>query len=362
MPSPLYSADLRVRIEAALAAADGAQAIDHPGLTGSIREILVRELLRPILPPSVGIGRGKVVDHVGATSAEIDIVIYDRSLMPPLLYGASGELGVFPVEACIYAIQVKSTSSAANLDQVIEQGRSLARLTYLREACGPNGNPTNRVIPAYFAFKSDLNPPTPGQEEAPEITRWRERHAPEDFQLVDVWVDDAWVVFPFPALRVLCVVGQGYGFYNGRHYSTYKTDGAAREIVAFITGVANTLLEVGTRRLALPFGYYLDGPTQAEAEPEPGTPAEDDAILLELARRLENFDANDATQAIFDRRLQYRGPTAILGNVTEVMEALRRLETRGAVRRVNLDSAGPAEWEYVGEPTLDAERDVPTPG
>jgi hypothetical protein len=42
--SPLFAADLRVRIEATLSAAEAAQAIDHPGLTGSIREILVQEL------------------------------------------------------------------------------------------------------------------------------------------------------------------------------------------------------------------------------------------------------------------------------------------------------------------------------
>jgi hypothetical protein len=347
MPNQLYAADLRVRIEAALASAKHAQAIDHPGLVGSIREILVRELLRPILPPNIAIGTGKIVDHVGATSAEIDIVVYDRALMPPLLYGASGELGVFPVEACIYAIQVKSTSSATNVAQVIEQGRSLAQLTYLREACGPNGNPINRVIPAYFAFKSDLVAPTNEQDEAPEVTRWRDRHDAADSQYEDVWIENAWMAFSFPPVRVLCVVGQGYGFYNGRHYSTYKSDGAAGEVVALITGIANTLLGFASRRLSLPFGYYLDGPTQAESQPEPATPDDDDAILLELAKQMRRFDANDAGRALFDRRLQYRGPGAVLGNITEVSDALQRLQDTGAIRRVNVESTGPWEFEYV---------------
>lgn len=348
MPNPLYASDLRVRIEAALASAEHVRAIDHPGLVGSIREILVRELLRPILPPNIAVGKGKIVDHVGAVSAEIDIVIYDRALLPPLLYGST-DLGVFPVEACIYAIQVKSTSSATTLSQVIEQGRTLARLTYLREACGPNGNPINRVKPVYFAFKSDLVAPTDEHDEAPEITRWRQRHDPANFQYEDVWIDNTWRQFPFPPVRVLCVVDQGYGFYNGRHYSTYKADAAAGELIAFITGIANTLIGFSTRRMALPFGYYLDGPTQSEAEPAPGTPDDDDAILLELARTLLRFDANDATRAIFDRRLQYRGPGAVLGDISEALEALKRLEDRGMIRRVNLESPGPYQWEYVTE-------------
>jgi Domain of unknown function (DUF6602) len=345
--NPLYAADLRVRIEAALASAEHAVAIDHPGLVGTIREILVRELLRPILPPNVSIGTGKIVDHVGTASAEVDIVLYDRSLMPPLLYGQSGDLGVFPVEACIYAIQVKSTSTAGNLDQVIEQGRSLGDLTYLREACGPNGHPINRVMPLYFAFKSDLGNPTADQDDAPEITRWVGRHNPADFQFEDVRDDDAWIALPFPPIRILCVVGQGYGFYNGRHYSTYKSDGAAGEVVALITGIANTLLGFGTRRLSLPFGYYLAGPPQAEADPSRETPVDDDTILLRLARERRHFDVNDATKAILDPRLRFRGPSSVLGNVTEVLEALERLQAHGNIRRVNPDSTGPWEFEYV---------------
>jgi hypothetical protein len=43
--NPLFTADLRIRIEATLAAAEHVQAIDHSGLIGGIREILVRELL-----------------------------------------------------------------------------------------------------------------------------------------------------------------------------------------------------------------------------------------------------------------------------------------------------------------------------
>lgn len=202
------------------------------------------------------------------------------------------------------------------------------------------------MIPVYFAFKSDLAAPTEEQEETPEITRWRGRHDPADFQYEDVWIDNTWMTFPFPPVRVLCVVEQGYGFYNGRHYSTYQSDRDKGELIAFITGIANTLIGFATRRMVLPFGYYLDGPTQAEAEPAPGTPNDDDAILLELAQRLRHFDANDAAQAIFDRRLQYRGPGAVLGNITEVSEALARLEQRGAIKRVNLESPGAAEWEY----------------
>jgi hypothetical protein len=347
MPNSLFVNDLQLRIESALAAARHASELEHPGLTGTVREILVRELLRPMLPPHIAIGTGKIVDHVGNASDEIDIVVYDRSVLPPLLYGDAGTLGVFPVEACLYAIQVKSTSSLANLRDVIRQGRSLAALVYLREASGPHGNPVRRVVPAYFAFATDLTA-DPHAGAIPEVDRWRREHAEADFQYEDVFVD-GWLTLPYPPLRVLCVVGQGYGFYSGQHYATFPATGDRAEIVAFITGVANTLLRPSPRTRGLPFGYYLGGPTQAEAEPLPGTPEEVDGIVRAVAERVGRFDANDAGRAVFDARLKHRGPDTVLGNVTEVTQALADLEAEGVIRRVNEDSPGAYEWEFTGQ-------------
>ena len=92
--------------------------------------------------------------------------------------------------------------------------------------------------------------------------------------------------------------------------------------MAFITGMANTLLRPSPRAQGLPFGYYLGGPTQADAEPAPRTRDETRLIIQRLAEREGRFDANDATRAVFDARLKYRGPDTVLGNITEVREAL----------------------------------------
>jgi uncharacterized protein DUF6602 len=345
MPNPLFVNDLALRIESAITAARHASGLEHPGLTGTVREILVRELIRPLLPPHIGIGTGKIVDHIGNASAEVDVVVYDRSVLPPLLYGQETSLGAFPVEACLYAIQVKSTSSLTNLREVVEQGRSLAKLVYLREACGPNGNPLRRVVPAYFAFSTDLRSPSEDGP-IPEIERWRGEHASADFQYEDVWTDK-WQTVPYPPVRVLCVVGQGYGFYTGEHYATFAASRDRAEVVTFITGIANTLLRPSPRNRGLPFGYYLGGLTQAEAEPAPGTRDQVVDIVRALAARVGRFDANDAARAVFDARLKYRGPDTVLGNITEVTEALVDLERCGDIRRVNRESTGPHEWEYI---------------
>lgn len=152
----------------------------------------------------------------------------------------------------------------------------------------------------------------------------------------------------YPPLRVLCVVGQGYGFYTGQHYATFPATADRAEVVSFITGVANSLLRASPRKDGLPFGYYLGGPTQAEAEPAPGTKEEVKAIVRNLAERARRFDANDATRAVFDVRLKHRGPDTVLCNVTEVIRALEELQGAGVIRRVNVASTGPHEWEFTG--------------
>lgn len=51
--------------------------LDHAPTIGPVREFLVRRVLKTILPTSVHIGSGKVIDHQGKSSKQIDIIIYD---------------------------------------------------------------------------------------------------------------------------------------------------------------------------------------------------------------------------------------------------------------------------------------------
>ena len=70
------------RIAAAVAEARAAAGVPHPGVKGQIREILIRELFRPLLPAAIGVGHGHIVSSVeGKISSEQDIVIYDQRLL-----------------------------------------------------------------------------------------------------------------------------------------------------------------------------------------------------------------------------------------------------------------------------------------
>src|SRR3984893_19432702 len=110
---PLYREIFRARIKSSIAMANAVREIPHPGMLGEIREILVRELFRPLLPADIGVGTGQLIDSHNNVSPQTDIILFDRSLAPPMML--SENLGLFPIESCLYVIEIKSTLNADEL-------------------------------------------------------------------------------------------------------------------------------------------------------------------------------------------------------------------------------------------------------
>jgi len=102
-----------VRINAAVAAAQAAAKMSHQGLKGQLREIFVRELLRPLLPVYIGLGTGQIITARNKYSPQQDVVVYDTRLLPPFL--ADPSIGLFPIESVLYSIEVKSKLNATEL-------------------------------------------------------------------------------------------------------------------------------------------------------------------------------------------------------------------------------------------------------
>jgi hypothetical protein len=173
MPHHLVMSSYEQRIEAALAASRAAAPITHPGVKGSAREIFLRELLAPLLPPTFASGTGHIIDSTGRTSGEIDVVVYDRSVMPPLLFSQTASLGLFPVEACVYAIEVKSVATLKHWRDATMRARSVARLAYQPDVFGNARQ--NQVVPAMFCFASNLRQ---GPAAAAELERWQQISSP----------------------------------------------------------------------------------------------------------------------------------------------------------------------------------------
>lgn len=78
----------------------------HPGEFGTYRESITGDFLQSFLPQRLAIDTGFIVNALGEVSGQIDLVIYDPSLTPPL--ESQNRQRFFPIETVIAAGEVKS--------------------------------------------------------------------------------------------------------------------------------------------------------------------------------------------------------------------------------------------------------------
>ncbi|MDF0591187.1 hypothetical protein P0O15_08405 [Methanotrichaceae archaeon Mx] len=237
-------------IETAIKEAEVAGGVEHAGMIGRIREIAIKNLFRPLLTKNISIGYGKIVDSFGVQSKETDVILYSKDILPAILFSSHEDIGLFPVEACIYAIEVKSKATATELKDAIEKARSLRELKYAPGIYDIEGRSIQHrltpVIPAFFAFDSDLK----GDVHA-EINRYAKIDKDGDFN---------------PLIPVMCIVGKGYWYY--RRLTTPDNDSIGKwwfwkaneehdEVIAFLGAILNTIPDSIALRGHPKFGEYV---------------------------------------------------------------------------------------------------------
>ena len=232
-------------IQYAVSEAHNAVRVRHPGLIGRIRELAAGQILRPVLPAAFDIGTGKITDRNATLSAEVDLVIYNRALLPALMY--SDRDGIYPIESTYYAFEIKSEASAATLSDAIEKTRQIIALDYSHKE-RHQGN-TSPVVSVFFAFSSDLS-----LQGKSELDRYKE------FDVA--WKDD-------PVIKVMCVVGRGYWYFSEEehHWFYQPATSTFDEVLILVSQIVITLVRrplVSDRPEPL-FGDYLR-PHGEEAE------------------------------------------------------------------------------------------------
>jgi len=147
----------RLRIDSAhiLAMAENESLIQHPGLKGRLRELLIDNILAPWLPPYVSCGTGMIIsaEDIQRQSTQDDIIIYDSSLVPPVLASHHAPEGVFLFNSVISRVEVKSTLSREDIRKFIKASIEISNLKFTVQD-GFRGNlmgPLNML----FAYKSD---------------------------------------------------------------------------------------------------------------------------------------------------------------------------------------------------------------
>ena len=120
---------LRIDSERVLALAENEGLLQHPGLKGRFRELLVDNLLLPWLPPYVTCGTGTIVDANGTLReySQDDVVIYDKSLAPPVLISEHAPEGVFLFNNVILRIEVKSLANKKEIRKFVQASLELSK-------------------------------------------------------------------------------------------------------------------------------------------------------------------------------------------------------------------------------------------
>lgn len=232
-----YQTLLRAKIRSAVDKAKAASVFTHQGVKGTILEILVSDLFKPLLPSDIGVGTGQIIDAYGSTmSGQIDIILYDKSILPPILLDE--KTGIFPIESVLYTIEVKTTLTASELSSAHAAAEKIHKFGYLPGLTDELGKPKNHSIErarsVIFALGSDLS-----GSNLNEAQRYKK-----------IYGDG-------PAhVRAICVAGREYFYDDGENWIGFKNSDYD-EVLAFIGGVTNTYKEVASSRHNPLLGNYV---------------------------------------------------------------------------------------------------------
>src|ERR1019366_1568850 len=122
---------LRNDAEHTLAQARNEAQLQHQGLKGRFRELLIDNLLASWLPPYVLCGTGMIIaaENPIRQNTQDDIIIYDKSLAPPILASTNhAPEGVFLLNSVIARIEVKSTLTRSDIRTFVRSSKEIAAL------------------------------------------------------------------------------------------------------------------------------------------------------------------------------------------------------------------------------------------
>jgi hypothetical protein len=227
------------RVQAAVGAAKAVTGVGHQGLKGQLREIVIRDLLCPLFPSDFGIGTGTIISHNDLQSRQQDVVIFDRSIVPPILL--EGSTGFFPIESVIATIEIKSKLTAGEVASSLESAKHLRSLPFLAGEYDANGQPINRIllpaITTILAFSTDLS--ETGKTEIERFEEIRKKTQEE------------------PHIQMVCVVGRGCWTWTQGKWTTWEPSYPQEELITFIAVLMNSYRNIGPSRKEPRIGMYL---------------------------------------------------------------------------------------------------------
>lgn len=128
MPRTLIQEHSSAIIRALVERVNAINRLTHSLSKGILRELFVTNTLKSFLSSQFGIGSGFIVNQEGIPSKQMDIIIYDNRILPPFI--KEQNIGVYPTEGVLAAIEVKSWLSKGGLLKSIKAFKHLHETVY----------------------------------------------------------------------------------------------------------------------------------------------------------------------------------------------------------------------------------------
>lgn len=209
--------------------------LEHRYLIGKYKEILLEQLIKPLLASKYNTGSGKITDFLNNISNEVDIVIYSKELISPQLF--SENFGVYPSESVLSCIEVKSLLNLNELNDVFNKYKVIKeKIKYAAGEYDENDNPVNHELFDFtrelFAFNSKEN----------IFDKYKE-------------IDKNWNREPI--INNLCVIDKGWWGFCANKWNFVPANNDHEEVVVYLSTLVNTLPKVAESRKTPRIDQYL---------------------------------------------------------------------------------------------------------
>jgi hypothetical protein len=234
--------------------------IQHNGLRGRLRELLIDNILTPWLPPYVLSGTGTIIEaeNLKRESTQDDIILFDKTLAPPILASGRAKEGIFLFNSVLARIEVKSTVNRGFMKDFCSTSLEISKLKF-STSVNFSANYYG-CFNFFFAFKSDAD--LENKDENFELKR-----------LVGVMKELG--IDPLSGIvSMICIIGKGFwkiGVKSDEKTRTWQrlnSNEAADQITWFVACVSNSCFDSHMQRqgrdpsksLEAGIGMYLDHP------------------------------------------------------------------------------------------------------
>jgi len=136
--------------------------LPHRAQKGETAEAAVKNNLESVLPDGVGVGSGFVFDSEGKTSAQIDLILYERQFCP--VFRLSDDVCYYPCEGVIAVGETKTGIGKKELEDIYRKIASVRKLNKFPRMSGPlNEDPG---VVKYRNYLSNATHTIPGNIES----------------------------------------------------------------------------------------------------------------------------------------------------------------------------------------------------